>query len=31
LISHQFPLEEIGEAFDLLRRGVSLRAIVTLD
>ena len=30
LISHRFPLEEIGEAFDLLRRGVSLRAIVTL-
>ena len=28
LVTHRFPLSRIGEAFDLLRRGVSLRSIV---
>ena len=28
LVSHRFPLTRIGEAFDLLRRGTSLRSIV---
>jgi len=31
LISHRFPLEGIGEAFELLRRGATLRAIVQMD
>jgi alcohol dehydrogenase len=30
LISHRFPLEEVAEAFDLLRAGVTLRAVVTI-
>jgi len=28
LVTHRFPLEQIGEALDLLRRGESLRSIV---
>jgi Zn-dependent alcohol dehydrogenase len=28
LVTHRFPLQRIGEAFDLLRSGVSLRSIV---
>jgi 6-hydroxycyclohex-1-ene-1-carbonyl-CoA dehydrogenase len=28
LVTHQFPLERINEAFDLLRRGQALRSIV---
>jgi len=31
LISHRLPLERIGEAFGLLRRGVTLRAVVLMD
>jgi Zn-dependent alcohol dehydrogenase len=31
LISHRFPLDEIGEAVGLLRRGATLRAVVLMD
>jgi len=31
LISHRFPLDGIGEAFELLRRGDTLRAVVTME
>jgi S-(hydroxymethyl)glutathione dehydrogenase/alcohol dehydrogenase len=31
LISHRFPLEGIDEAFELLRRGASRRAVVQMD
>jgi Zn-dependent alcohol dehydrogenase len=31
LISHRFPLEGIGEAIELLRRGATLRAVVQMD
>lgn len=29
LVTHRFPLEEIGEAFDTLRRGEAVRSVVT--
>jgi Zn-dependent alcohol dehydrogenase len=31
LISHRLPLEEIGTAFDLLRRGEALRSVIDLE
>jgi S-(hydroxymethyl)glutathione dehydrogenase/alcohol dehydrogenase len=31
LISHRFPLEGVGEAFDLLRRGGARRAVLVMD
>ena len=31
LISHRLPLDRIGEAFDLLRSGDTLRAVVTMN
>ena len=30
LISHKLPLDRIGEAFDLLRSGISLRTVIDL-
>ena len=29
LITHVMPLERIGEAFDLMHRGESIRSVVT--
>jgi alcohol dehydrogenase len=31
LISHRLPLERIGEAFELLRSGSALRAVIDLE